>query len=174
MELIELMLNRRSVRQFTDETVPQEKIEKVLQAALTSASGRSIRPWEFIVVQNKEMIQNLSECRPGVNKTIAGSNVAIVVVADEEKSGIWIEDCSIAMANMYLMAEEQGVGGVWIHCRERETPDGGSTEEYVKNLLDIPTNFRVLSMFVFGVPAAHPAPYELDQLKTEKVHYGKF
>ena len=174
MELIELMRNRRSVRLFTDETVPQEKIEKVLQAALMSASGRSIRPWEFVVVQDKEEILKLSECRPGVNKTIAGSNVAVVVVADEEKSGIWIEDCSIAMANMYLMAEEQGVGGVWIHCRERETPDGGSTEEYVKNLLGVPANFRVLAMFCFGVPAVHSAPYELDQLNTKKVHYGKF
>ena len=174
MELIELMRNRRSVRLFTDETVPQEKVEKVLQAALMSASGRGIRPWEFVVVQDKESIQKLSECRPGVNKTIAGSNVAIVVAADEEKSGIWIEDCSIAMANMYLMAEEQDVGGVWIHCRERETPDGGSTEEYVKNLLGIPANFRVLAMFCFGVPAVHSAPYELDQLNTEKVHYGKF
>ncbi len=174
MELIELMRNRRSVRQFTEETVPQEKIEKVLQAALMSASGRAIRPWEFIVVQDKEGIQALSGCRPGVGKTIAGATVAIVVVGNAEQSDIWIEDCSIAMANMYLMAEEQGVGGVWIHCRDRETPDGGSTEEYVKNLLGIPAEFRVLSMFVFGVPAAHPAPYELDQLKTEKIHYGKF
>ena len=66
------------------------------------------------------------------------------------------------------------VGGVWIHCRERETPDGGSTEEYVKALLGVPANFRVLAMFCFGVPAVHSAPYELDQLQTGKVHYGKF
>ena len=174
MELIELMCNRRSVRQFTEETVPQEKIEKVLQAALTSASGKGVRPWEFIVVQDKQGIQDLSGCRPGVGKTIAGANVAIVVAANAEISDIWIEDCSIAMANMYLMAEEQGVGGVWIHCRGRETPDGGDTEEYVKDLLGIPAGFRVLSIFVFGVPANHPAPYEPDQLKTEKIHYGKF
>ncbi len=174
MELLELMQNRRSVRQFTEETVPQEKVEKVLQAALMSASGKGVRPWEFVVVQNKETILKLSDCRPGVNKTIAGSTVAVVVAADPEKSGIWIEDCSIAMANMYLMAEEQGVGGCWIHCRERETPDGGSTEEYVKAVLGIPETYRVLSMFVFGVPASHSPRYELDQLKTEKVHYGKF
>lgn len=174
MELIELMRNRRSVRQFTEETVPQEKVEKVVQAALMSATGKGVRPWEFVVVQDKETILKLSGCRPGVGKTIAGGNVAIVVAADAEKSDIWIEDCSIAMANMYLMAEEQGVGGCWIHCRERETPDGGSTEEYVKSVLGIPETYRVLSMFVFGVPAAHAAPYELDQLKTEKVHYGKF
>ena len=174
MELIELMRNRRSVRQFTEETVPQEKVEKVVQAALMSATGKGVRPWEFVVVQDKETILKLSGCRPGVGKTIAGGNVAIVVAADAEKSDIWIEDCSIAMANMYLMAEEQGVGGCWIHCRERETPDGGSTEEYVKSVLGIPESYRVLSMFVFGVPAAHAAPYELDQLKTEKVHYGKF
>lgn len=174
MELIELMRNRRSVRLFTGETVPEEKVEKVVQAALLSASGRAIRPWEFIVVRNREMIQKLSECRPGVTKTIAGADVAIVVAADAEKSGQWMEDCSIAMANMYLMAEEQGVGGCWIHCRERETPDGGSTEKYLQELLGIPETYRVMSMFVFGVPASHPDAYELDQLKTEKVHYEKY
>lgn len=174
MELIELMRNRRSVRQFTGERVPDEKVEKVVQAALLSASGKATRPWEFIVVRDKEMIQKLSECRPGVSKTIAGADVAIVVAADAEKTGIWVEDCSIAMANMYLMAEEQGVGGCWIHCRERETPDGGNTEKYLCELLGIPEGYRVLSMFVFGVPASHPDAYELDQLKTEKVHYEKF
>lgn len=174
MELIELMRNRRSVRLYTGETVPEEKVEKVVQAALLSASGRAIRPWEFIVVRNKEMIQKLSECRPGVTKTIAGADVAIVVAADAEKSGQWMEDCSIAMANMYLMAEEQGVGGCWIHCRERETPDGGSTEKYLQELLGIPESYRVMSMFVFGVPASHPDAYELDQLKMEKVHYEKY
>lgn len=174
MELLELMKNRRSVRQFTGERVPDEKVEKVVQAALLSASGKAVRPWELIVVHDHEMIQKLSDCRPGVNKTIAGSDVAVVVAADPEKSGIWVEDCSIAMANMYLMAEEQGVGGCWIHCRERETPDGGSTEEYLRDLLGMPEGYRVLAMFVFGVPASHPAAYELDQLKTEKVHYGKF
>lgn len=174
MELLELMRNRRSVRLYTGETVPEEKVEKVVQAALLSASGRAIRPWEFIVVRNKDMIQKLSECRPGVTKTIAGADVAIVVAADAEKSGQWMEDCSIAMANMYLMAEEQGVGGCWIHCRERETPDGGSTEKYLQELLGIPETYRVMSMFVFGVPASHPDAYELDQLKTEKVHYEKF
>lgn len=174
MELIELMRNRRSVRLYTGETVPEEKVEKVVQAALLSASGRAIRPWEFVVVRNKEMIQKLSECRPGVSKTVAGADVAIVVAADAEKSGQWIEDGSIAMANMYLMAEEQGVGGCWIHCRERETSDGVPTEDYLKDLLGIPAGYRVLSMFVFGVPASHPDAYELDQLKTEKVHYEKF
>ena len=174
MELLELMRNRRSVRLYTGETVPEEKVEKVVQAALLSASGRAARPWEFIVVRDKEMIQKLSKCRPGVTKTIAGADVAIVVAADAEKSALWVEDCSIAMANMYLMAEEQGVGGCWIHCRERETPDGGSTEQYLKELLGIPEGYRVMSLFVFGVPASHPDAYELDQLKTEKVHYEKY
>lgn len=174
MELLELMKNRRSVRQFTGERVPDEKLEKVVQAALLAVSGRAVRPWELIVVRDHEMIQKLSGCRPGVNKTIAGADVAVVVAADPEKTGTWVEDCSAAMANMYLMAEEQGVGGCWIQCRERETPDGGNTEEYLCGLLDIPAGYRVLAMFVFGVPASHPAAYELDQLKTEKVHYEKF
>lgn len=174
MELIEMMRNRRSVRLFTGETVPQEKLEKVLQAALMSASGKNVKPWEFIVVRDKDMIEKLSLCRPGVTKTIAGADVAVVVVADPEKSALWVEDCSIAMTNMYLMADSEGLGGCWIHCRERETPDGGSTEAYLQGLLGFPEGYRVLSMFVMGVPETHPAAYELDQLKTEKVHYEKY
>lgn len=174
MELIELMRKRRSVRQFTGEAVPQETVDKVLQAALLSASGRATRPWEFIVVRDKGTIEKLSQCRPGVGKTIAAADVAIVVVADAEKSAIWIEDCSIAMANMYLMAEDQGAGGCWIQCRERETPDGGSTEAYLQQLLGFPEGYRVLSMFVMGIPANHPAPYELDQLNTGKIHYETY
>lgn len=174
MELIELMRNRRSVRQYTGETVPAEKLEKVLQAALMAPTGKNVRPWEFIVVREKEMIQKMSECRPGVTKTIAGADVAIAVVADAEKSALWVEDCSNAMSNMYLMAEAQGLGGCWIHCHERETPDGGSTEQYLQQLLGFPEHYRVLSLFVLGVPASHPAPYELDQLPMDKIHYEKY
>jgi len=174
MELIELMRTRRSVRVYTGETVPEEKVTKVLQAGLLAVSGKAVRPWEFIVVRDKEMIGKLSECRPGVTKTIAGADVAIVVVADAEKTPLWVEDCSAAMANMYLMAEDQGIGGCWIHCRERETPDGGSTEQYLQGLLGFPEGYRVLSMFVMGVPEIHPAAYELDQLNMAKVHYEKY
>lgn len=174
MELLELMRNRRSVRLYTGETVPEEKVEKVLQAALLSASGKAVRPWEFIVVRDKETIQKLSQCRVGVAKTVSGADVAIVVIADAEKSGQWIEDCSIAMANMYLMAESEGVGGCWIQCRERENDEGVATEKYLQELLGFPEGYRVLSMFVMGMPDKHPDAYELDQLKTEKIHYEKY
>ena len=65
MELLDLLLNRRSVRQYTGEHVPKEKMEKILQAGLLAASGRSRQPWEFVVVQEKEKLQKLSECRIG-------------------------------------------------------------------------------------------------------------
>lgn len=174
MELIELMCSRRSVRLYTGERVPEEKVEKVLQAALLSASGKAVRPWEFIVVRDKETIEKLAQCRVGVAKTVGGADVAIVVIADAEKTGQWIEDCSIAMANMYLMAESEGVGGCWIQCRERETPDGVPTEKYLQELLGFPEGFRVLSIFVMGMPESHPPVYQLDQLKTEKIHYEKY
>ena len=63
MDLLETMQNRRSVRSYTGEKIAKEKLDKILQAGLLSASGRSRKPWEFVVVQEKEMLEKLSHCR---------------------------------------------------------------------------------------------------------------
>lgn len=65
MDFMELLLNRRSVREYTGEAVPKEKIEKILEAGLLSPSGRNRRPWEFLVVEDKEALLRLSRCREG-------------------------------------------------------------------------------------------------------------
>lgn len=174
MELLEIMRHRRSVRKYTGEPVPEEALEKVLQAALLSASGRARQPWEFVVVRNKETLEKLSHCRDHGAAMLAGAECAIVVFGDEEKTDVWTEDCSIAMANMYLMADAQGLGCCWIQGRCRTSEDGGSTEEYVHQLLGVPANYRLEAIMSLGIPAEHAEPYELDKLKWQKVHQEQF
>ena len=174
MKLLEMMQNRRSVRQYTKEPIPEELLTEIVQAGLLSASGRGLRPWELIVVSDKEMLLKLSECRAGAAKMLANAAAEIVVIGDSELSDTWIEDCSIVLSNMHLMADSLGVGSCWIQGRLRRTPEEETTEEYVRRCLGFPEKFRLEAILSLGMPAAHGAGTELSALPMEKVHDGKF
>lgn len=174
MELLEMMKNRRSVRAYTGEPVPEEKLEKILQAGLLSASGRATRPWEFILVRDKETLKQMAKARAAGAKMLEEADSAVVVLGDETKTDVWTEDCSIAMANMHLMADSLGVGSCWIQGRLREAPGNRTTEEYLRELLHYPEHYRLEATLSLGMPQAHPAAYELGQLAMEKVHREAF
>ncbi|MDY2627343.1 MAG: nitroreductase family protein [Lachnospiraceae bacterium] len=174
MELLDMMLNRRSVREYTGEHIPGDKLEMILQAGLAAPTGRGKQPWEFIVVQRKEALKKLSECRTGSAKMLENADCAIVVIADETEQDVWTEDCSIAMAYMHLMADSLGIGSCWIQGRLREAPDGRSTEDYVRECLGFPGTYRLEAILSLGIPEKHPIKRHTDQLPMEKVHLEKF
>lgn len=174
MELLEVMQKRRSVRIYTGEVVSEEDVTCILQAGLLSASGKAIRPWEFIVVRNKETLKSMSRCRVAGSQMLEAADCAIVVLGDEEKSDVWVEDCSVAMANMHLMADSLGVGSCWIQGRLREAPGGRTTEAYLRELLEFPENYRLEAILSLGMPQNHPGAYELGDLLEGKVHRERF
>lgn len=174
MNLLEILQNRHSIRKYTGEPIPEETLMTVLQAGLLSASSRSIRPWEILVVKNKAVLAKLSDCRVGSAKMLAGAEAAIVVVADGTASDVWIEDCSIVMSNMHLMADSLGLGSCWIQGRLRETPDGESTEDYLRKTLCYPETYRLEAILSLGMAQNHPARQELSALPLDKIHWEKF
>lgn len=174
MELLEIMKNRRSVRKYTSEPISDDNLQKILQAGLLSASSRSIHPWELIVVRNKELLKQMSECRIGSAKMLSGADAAIVVVADTAASDVWVEDCSIVMSNMHLMADSLGVGSCWIQGRLREAPDGTSTENFLRKLLNFPDTFALEAILSLGMPENHPVRKELSDLLLNKIHNESF
>ena len=174
MELLEIMRKRRSVRKYTGEMIPEKDLEKVLQAGLLSPSGRSLRPWEFILVRDKETLRAMSECRAGAAKMLEGVDAAIVVIADAEKQDVWTEDCSIAMSYMHLTASALGLGSCWIQGRLREAADGKSTEQYLRDLLGFPAHCRLEAILSLGVPQEQKEAYSIDSLLTEKIHCEKY
>lgn len=105
---------------------------------------------------------------------LEGADTTIVVIADPEKTDVWTEDCSIAMANMHLMADSLGVGSCWIQGRLREAPDGRTTEEYLRELLQYPKGYKLEAILSLGMPDNHPGPYSIDELPMEKVHREKY
>jgi nitroreductase len=170
----QLITNRRSIRKFTDEPLKPEQVEAILKAVLKSPSSKNKNPWQFLLVEDKEMLHKLSLCKRTGSKPIEGCALAIIVLADPLISGVWIEDASIASVMMQLQAEDLGLGSCWIQIRERYTEDDVSSGEYIRELFDIPVQLQVLSVIVFGNKAQDRAPFDDNKLQWEKIHIGKF
>lgn len=173
--LLQLMLNRRSVRKYTGEQVPEDKLKLILQAGLSSATSKNRKPWQFVVVQKKETLQALAKCRTDAAKMLETAGCAIVVFADTNVTpDVWVEDCSIAMSNMHLMADVLGLGSCWIQGRCREAENGQSTESFCRELLGVPEQFALEAILSIGVPAERPSGYTVEDLKEEKIHWEMF
>lgn len=170
MDFITMLQNRRSIRKYADEAIPEEKLQKIVQAGLLSFAGKGLNPWEMIVVRDKEMLKKMSGCRAGCGTMLDGADAAIVVLGDSDKSDTIVEDCSIVMAYMHLMADTEGVGSCWLQGRLRSAEDGSSTEEYLRNLLHYPEHMKLEAVLVLGMPAQHPQPHTLEDLQYDKVH----
>ena len=174
-ELLQTMLNRRSVRKYTGEAIPEDKVKLILQAGLASATSKNRKPWEFVVVQEKETLEKLAQCRAGAAKMLENAGCAIVVFVNTDVTpDVWVEDCSIAMSNMHLMADALGLGSCWIQGRCREAENGQSTESFCRELLGVPEQFALEAILSIGVPAERPAGYTVEDLKEEKIHWEKF
>ena len=114
MDLLDVMLKRRSVRKYSDDEIPKEKMNKILQAGLLAPTSRNRKPCSFLVVDSKDALEKLSESKESSSKFLKNANKAIVVVANTLISDTWIEDSSIALAFMHLMAAEQDIGSCWV------------------------------------------------------------
>ena len=174
MDLLNVLLKRRSIRKYADTKLPIEILEIIATAGLLSASGRNRKPWEFIIVEDKETLGKLSKARTHGASMLENAAAAIVVFADPDKTDVWTEDFCIAMSNMHLMADSLGVGSCWIQGRLREAADGRTTESYIQELLGVPENYKLEAMLSLGIPAEFPMPHSLEELPKEKLHWEEF
>ena len=102
--------------------------------------------WQFIAVDDKKLLSELSHCKEQASAFIADAALAIVVTADPLASDVWIEDASIASIMIQLQAEDLGLGSCWVQVRERYTATGMPSDEFVRGVLDIPLQLQVLSV----------------------------
>lgn len=170
----ELIKSRRSTRKFTEEPLSSQQVETILKAALMSPTSKSSNPWQFLLVEDKEMLEKLSHCKKAASKLIEGCSLAVIVMADPLSSDVWIEDASIASIVIQLQAEDLGLGSCWVQIRERNTAADTSSEEYVKELFDIPMQLQVLSVIAIGHKVQQKPPIDEEKLQWEKIHIGKF
>ncbi len=173
MEFFEVLKRRRSIRRFQNRALSKELVEKLLYAAFLSPSSFNKRPWHFLVIDDHEILQKLSEAKLGASG-LATSSLAIVITADESRSDVWVEDSSIAAEHIQLAAFDLGLGAFWVQIRNRMHNDEKSAEEYVRELLEIPESYRVLCIIGIGYPAEKKNPRSTEVFEWNKVSYNRF
>lgn len=171
-----LVARRRSIRKFTTEPLTPEQVATILKSGLMSPTSKNGRSWEFIAVEDKDLLYKLSVSKQHGSKFVAGATLAVVVLANPSISDVWIEDASIASILMQMQAEDLGVGSCWVQIRNRYTNDDDeiSASEYIKSIFDIPAEYQVLSVIAFGNKEQEKSPFDEDKLLWDKIHLNKF
>ncbi|SDK24083.1 nitroreductase family protein [Natronincola ferrireducens] len=172
--MLELLKTRRSIRKYKATKIEKEKVDLLMKAALLSPSSRSIRPWEFVIVTDEELIGNLAKSKEHGSLFLKEAPLAIVILGDETKSDVWIEDASIASIIIQLAAESIGLGSCWIQIRERRHNKDVTSEEFVRRVLNIPKNLRVEAIIAIGYPDEKKSFYDEKSLLHEKVYVNQY
>ena len=171
MDLLEVMLKRRSVREYTSENISEDKLNKIVTAGLLAPTSRNRKPCEFAVVQDKNILNKLSKSKKAGSAMLKDANAAIVVFADSTKADTWIEDSSIALTYMDLMAAQLDIGSCWCQSHLRFSEDGTSSEEVIRNILSIDDKYRIVGILSLGISKNKPEKHQLSQLDKDKVRY---
>lgn len=169
--LLDTILKRRSIRDYTEEKIPKEKLEKIIQAGLLAPTSRNRKPCELVVVQDKQTLKKLSESKKSGSAMIEKCHTAIIVFADSQKADTWIEDSSIMLTYMDLMANELGIGSCWCQSHLRYTSEGKSSEDYIRELFEKEENYRIVGILSLGIPRNSLEPHQLSEVEWNRIKY---
>lgn len=154
MEALNCIMTRRSVRKYKPGKIPEAKLRKILEAAMSAPSARNRQPWRFVVVRERETLLKLTDVHPYA-QMLREAAAAIVVcgdLSDVKASAYWEQDCAAATQNALLAAHALGLGAVWLGVHPREERVSG-----VQKLLHIPKDVVPLSIVSLGSPGEKPA-----------------
>lgn len=159
------IFSRVSIRKYKDRPVEKEKTEAILRAAMQAPSAVNQQPWEFYVVTNKEKLEALSHVSPYSGMT---KNAPAAIVSAYRKDCMIPDyaqiDMSIAMENMWLETDAQGLGGVWLGIAPIE-----DRMKAVEQILDLPDSVRAFAIFPYGYPAEKRK--QQDRFDQSRIHY---
>ncbi len=143
-DLMDLLKERRSIREFKDKKVSKEDVRKILEAGRWAPSSFNSQPWNFIVIRDwkKEVGESGSWSSP-----VSRSDFSIAIVSDEENE-LNAVNAGIAGQNIVLEAWSLGVGSCWIR---------GFDENKVKKILSVPSDKHVVALIAFGYPDENPS-----------------
>ncbi|MDS1031005.1 nitroreductase family protein [Bacillota bacterium LX-D] len=172
--MLDILQKRRSIRKFQRKEIPQNIITDLLKAALLAPSSRNLCPWEFVVVNDRGLLQKLASAKEHGSDFLQDAPLGIVIIADETKSDVWVEDASIAAIIIQLAAESMGIGSCWIQIRNRMHDQKVTAEDYIKRLLSIPDKFKVEAVLALGYANEEKAPHKEKDFQFNKVYSNEY
>jgi nitroreductase len=171
MELDQTISVRRSIRQYQDRPVPREIVNKILKAGVWAPSGMNMQPWHFVIIQNRDIINRLSQKTKQVllqgpwpesmkdvfksDKDVIFYNapllILICVPRNEDFKTVNFIDCGLATENMFLTAYQEGLGSCFIGFANFL-----SVEPQVLEEIGVPKDHELVAPLIFGYPAEKP------------------
>ena len=159
-ETMNTILTRRSIRKFSDKKVPDELLEKFVEAAMHAPSGMCRKTWKFTVVSNENVINKITSA---IAKVLGRDGYDMykptaLIIPSNNKDSVWgVEDNACALQNIFLAACSYGVGSVWINqlhgiCDEPEIRE-------ILNEMEIPVDHVVYGLAALGyADESYPKP----------------
>ena len=161
MDALQAIRKRRSIRRYTGEPIPRKDLETIVDAGRLAPSGFNIQPWDFIVVTERDVIEQLKVASRWMEK--AGAIIAVVL---DPTSRWWREDGSAAIENILIASTALGYGSCWLQGYTEPM------EEELKNMLGVPEEKRLLTLIPIGVPAKWPTGKK--KPLEEVIHWEKY
>ena len=162
------IFHRVSIRQFKEDAINEQQIESIMRAAMAAPSAMNQQPWEFYVVENKEMIQKLAAC--GENTACAAGAPLVIVPCYKKEDilapGLEMVDMSAATENLLLEVDTLGLGAVWLGIAPRE-----EAMNYVRDALQIEARLIPFAMIAVGYPAEEKQ--QEDRFDPKRIHFVK-
>lgn len=167
---METINRRRSIRKYRSEPVERERVEALLRAAMQAPSAGNQRPWEFLVVENRDRLKALAgmSAYAGMVAHAAGAVVFLGCAERMRFPENWEQDMAAAAQNFLLEAVEQGLGAVWLGVAPVE-----DRELYVRELFDLPEGYRPFCVIPFGVPGEGQENVFTDRFEAERIHFER-
>ena len=168
---LNVIYTRRSVRSFTGEKISRKDLLKILRAGMSAPSAVNIQPWAFIVVTERETLDQLCEKLPYA-KMLDKSGAAIIVCGIPDKDKVyakdyWVMDCSAATENILLAAHALWFGAVWTAVYvDKERIDN------VRKILDIPDDIIPLNVIPIGIPKKKGKA--IDKYNADNIHWERW
>lgn len=156
MDFLEVIDKRRSVRTYSDRPVEKEILDAIVKVAQTAPSSRNCKSSAFMIVEEKDTLVALSQMRDSGSALLSGAQAAIVVMGDETKTDLWVDNCAISATFVQLAVTAMDLVSCWVHCngrpRLKSEPEGATAEDYVKELLGIKEGLRPYCVIAIGYP----------------------
>lgn len=169
MDAMTALYSRRSIRLYTSKQIPSNIVQDILRAAMCAPSAGNERPWHFIVVTDRSILNEIPNFHPYA-AMLKHAHTAVLVCGDvtlEKYKGYWVLDCSAATQNMLLAAHAKGLGAVW--CGVYPSED---RVKNLKNLFKLPEHIVPFSLIPLGFP--DETKQALERFDTSRIHENRW
>jgi len=168
-QIIETILQRKSVRHYGAGEIPKEDLETIMRAGMAAPSGMNKQPWAFVAVRDRQQLDMLGDALPYA-KMLLQATAAVIVCGDlrtlsNEEAKLWVQDTSAATENILLAAEALGYGAVWTAVY----PEADRMKPVVE-ILGLPERVIPLNAIAVGQPL-EDRDRPKNKWKPEKIHY---